>query len=369
MKRREFIQKASLVAAAGLTCGLDRLFAESPIALAAGVPQPPQPPKPPSLFAGPNPPYAQEIPATPFDAPPGSWTLVGMPDTQNMDQGEYSRQTEWIVAHQKSHNILFVAHEGDIVEVSTDLDNWKRAQTAMRILTDAGIPYALLPGNHDLGRPDSLLDRVTDVHHSFSRFTYLNNYFSAEDYRHSEAMGLFEPGKMENSWHTFTAPTGDYLLVALEYAPRNEAVEWADRIVAQCPTRKVIILTHAYTNCDNTTRVKLDITPAGRDSANDGDQIWEKLVRKHRNIFLVLSGHVCNTGTGYLVSTGNHGQRVHQILANYQALVVPHRPYHGGAYLRLMQFYPDGETVQVKSYSPWLDDWLMTPDQQFRFTI
>jgi hypothetical protein len=78
---------------------------------------------------------------------------------------------------------------------------------------------------------------------------------------------------------------------------------------------------------------------------------------------------VLNYGTGYLVSTGDHQQKVHQILANYQGAVEPRRAYGGGGFLRLMQFFPDGETVQVKTYSPWYDVWLTEPEQQFRLNL
>ena len=40
----------------------------------------------------------------------------------------------------------------------------------------------------------------------------------------------------------------------------------------------------------------------GDSAVNDGEQIWEKLVKKHSNIRFVFSGHVLNTGVGTLVS-------------------------------------------------------------------
>jgi len=318
-------------------------------------------------------PYAEQMPIVPFDAPAGTWTLAVLPDTQNMADSfpaEYDRQTEWIVAHQKTHNIIFVAHEGDVVDNNTIRRQWENAQKSMRILTDASIPYALLPGNHDLGTDGTAQDRST----------LLNDYFSADDYRHSEAFGLFETGKMENSWHHFTAPTGNYLLLALEFAPRNAVVDWADGIVAQNQDRKVIVVTHCHTYYDNTiydwgkygnaqkwAPKEYGIGKGG--DANDGRNLWDKLLKKHQNIFLVLSGHVLKNGTGYTVGIGDHGQKTHQILANYQVAGEPHRPYGGGGYLRLMQFYPDGVTIQVKSYSPWLDQWLTTSDQQFTLKL
>ena len=372
MKRRDFLQKFSLGIASALALGADRLLGGD--VSAYGVPEPPGPPKPP----GPtsvhlvDPPYAHEIPSIPFDAPPGSWTLVVLPDTQSMSSGvaaEYDRQTDWIVAHQQRHNIRFVAHEGDIVDTNAARSQWLVAQKAMRTLTAAGIPYALLPGNHDLGSTNLASDR----------FTLLNDYFNLEDYRHSEGMALFEPGKMENSWHHFTAPTGKYLILALEYGPRDSVVDWASQIVAANPDRKVILLTHAYLTHKS---ARYNWKVQGREQAytpkqdgigshggiNDGEDLWNKLVKNHANLFLVLCGHDLFNGTGYLLSRGDHGHRVHQILANYQLGVEPERPYNGGGYLRLMQFHPDGN-VQVKSYSPWLNQWLTTPDQQFSFTI
>jgi len=319
-------------------------------------------------------PHAEQVPIVPFDAPNGTWTLAVLPDTQNMADlypAEFDRQTEWIVAHRKTHNIIFVAHEGDVVDNNTVRRQWENARKSMHILTDAGIPYALLPGNHDLGEGGPT---------SQNRNTQLNDYFSAEDYRHSEAFGLFEAGKMENSWHHFTAPTGKYLLLALEFGPRNAVVDWADGILAKNQDRKVIVVTHSHTYCDstiydwrkygNTQNWSPKSYGVGKDGgANDGSELWDKLLKKHPHIFLVLSGHVLKNGTGYTVGVGDHGQKIHQILANYQAMVEPRRPYAGGGFLRLMQFYPDGVTVQVKSYSPWLDQWLTASDQQFTLKL
>ena len=326
-----------------------------------------------NLFATEIVPHAKRMPVVPFDAPAGTWTLAVLPDTQNMADSfpaEYDRQTAWIVAHQKTHNIIFVAHEGDVVDNNSIRRQWENAQKSMRILTDAGIPYALLPGNHDLGCET----RGT----AQDRSTLLNDYFLADDYRHSEAFGLFETGKMENSWHHFTAPTGKYLLLALEFGPRNAVVDWADGIVSHNPDRKVIVVTHSHTYYDNTiydwqkngrgqqwNPKAYGIGKGGKGDANDSTDLWNKLLKKQANIFLVLSGHVLKNGTGYTIGIGDRGQKIHQILANYQAAVEPHQPYAGGGFLRLMQFYPDGVTVQVKSYSPWLDQWLTSSDQQF----
>ena len=77
---------------------------------------------------------------------------------------------------------------------------------------------------------------------------------------------------------------------------------------------------------------------------NDGDSMWEKFVRKHKNIFLVMSGHVCTPAktevrhqlhrTGLLTSKGDHGNDVHQICdtkaAPTEATASPPNAFHPG---------------------------------------
>lgn len=352
MKRRAFLKTLG-AAVAGAPLALDALARAVPAEL---------------------PPYARLLPSTPFDAPAGTWTLVVLPDSQNLVEdfpAAFVRQTEWIVAHRERHAIRFVAHEGDVTDNNVP-EQWRNARAAFDRLTNAGIPFCLLPGNHDLGPDGKCADRTT----------LLNDYFGPADYRHSRTVGYFEPGRMENSWHDVATPAGDLLVVALEFGPRDAVLVWADEVVARHPEHWVIVVTHAHLYSDG-TRYDLEQYGAGQQwnprsyvyaradgaSVNDGEQVWRKFAARHRNIRFVLNGHVCNGGAGYLVSQGLHGQPVHQILANYQAAVEPRRPYGGGGYLRLMQFLPDRQTVRVKTYSPWLDEWLTDPAQQFTVTL
>jgi len=56
----------------------------------------------------------------------------------------------------------------------------------------------------------------------------------------------------------------------------------------------------------------------GEDAVNNGEQIWEKLISNYPNILFVFSGHVLNDGVGTFVSEGKYGNKVYQMLANYQ---------------------------------------------------
>lgn len=79
---------------------------------------------------------------------------------------------------------------------------------------------------------------------------------------------------------------------------------------------------------------------------------------------MVLSGHVSTGGLGYLASEGTHGNTVHQMMVDYEKM-------RGGgqAYLRLLEFLPDGKTVQVRTYSPALHQSRQSALEEFTFTL
>jgi hypothetical protein len=62
--------------------------------------------------------------------------------------------------------------------------------------------------------------------------------------------GTFEESRIENSYSHFNFQGQDYLILSLEFGPRNEALAWADAIVTQYPQHKVIMITHSYTGND-----------------------------------------------------------------------------------------------------------------------
>lgn len=311
------------------------------------------------------------VPATEEKAPEGTWTLVVLPDTQYYSSTfpeVFVRQTEWIAKHRDPLRILCVAHEGDITNNNLP-KQWETAQTAMRRLNAAKIPYVLVPGNHDLGNRGK-----TDTHS-----TLLNDYFKESDYENSGAYGLFEPGRLENSWHEISTPTGKFLVVGLEFGPRDEVLEWANKVIAEHPTHATIIVTHAYLKGSGERDRMIDrkrtagnpkaYPYAKEENVNDGQDIWEKLVSKQPNIILVLSGHFTGRGgKAHRVDLGADGQKVHQLFANFQdsgktkGVVKPGRGYGGGGYLRLLRFSRD--KVEVKTYSPWYDHWLNEPGHE-----
>jgi hypothetical protein len=298
----------------------------------------------------------------------GSWTLVLLPDTQvyaRLFPQHYDAQTRWIAQHVRSHNIRCVLHEGDITDNNV-APQWDNALHSMKLL-DGVLPYAMAPGNHDYG-PNG---HATDRNSQFNDAAYFG---PGSAYASQPSVGdFFESHKTDNSYHTFNSGDDDWLVLALEWAPRNEVVDWANRIVEKHPDHLVMLVTHAYMYNDDT---RYDWATKGNTQAwnphsygvaklpsetvNDGQQLWDKLVSRHKNFRFAFNGHVLGDGTGFLSSTGGHGNVVHQVLANYQ---FKHEGGQGD--MRLLEFNKDRNTVEVRTYSPVLDRYDSAPDQQF----
>ncbi|MBN1697606.1 MAG: metallophosphoesterase [Spirochaetales bacterium] len=289
-----------------------------------------------------------------------TFTVIVLPDTQYYTfryPHLFDAQTRWIRENKSAMNILFAFHEGDVTDHNTR-EEWERASKSMELL-DGEVPYAIAPGNHDTGR------------NANTRNTALfNRYFGVWRYRDCPWFGgLYEEGKMDNCYHYFNAGRLRYLVLVLEFAPRDRVLEWANTVVERHPEHRVIIITHLYLYSDNTlhgSKRSHAWAPAaygvGRsaEGANDGVRMWDKLVRRHKNISFVFCGHTLNDGNGILVSKGDHGNTVYQMLINYQM-----NPEGGGGYLRSIEINPNTNSVSIQSYSPYHDLYIIDENNEF----
>ena len=168
---------------------------------------------------------------------PGSWSLVILPDTQiySMSYPElFKDQARWIIANKDRHNIKYVIHLGDISNNNTPAQ-WANASNALTMLNGV-VPYALVNGNHDYGTNGSTSDRSTLLDAYFP----LTNYLSWPTFG-----GAMVSNRLDNSYHLFSAGGADWLILCLEFGPRNSVVAWANSIVNAYPNRRVILVTHA----------------------------------------------------------------------------------------------------------------------------
>ncbi|MDD4268241.1 MAG: metallophosphoesterase [Pirellulales bacterium] len=276
------------------------------------------------------------------------FSVVVLPDTQNYAEkfpDTYLVQTKWIAKNVKRENIKFVIHLGDIVQNhNTSEAEWRVADRAHRQL-DGVVSYSVVPGNHDLGMVEKQLNRDTSLY---------NKYFGPQRFAGQPWYGGHLGETNDNNYCYFDAGGMQFMVLSLEYSPRDETLAWAAEVAARHPRHRVILVTHCY------------MRPKGRDSqtggvfGNSGDGVWEKLVRRAPNIFLVVSGHVL--GVGRQVSVNEAGLPVHETLVDYQGL-----PNGGDGWLRIMRFIPSQDRIEVRAYSPLLDETM--EDQEHTFSL
>jgi 3',5'-cyclic AMP phosphodiesterase CpdA len=300
------------------------------------------------------------------EAPTGvPWTLIALPDTQYYSSTYpqiFDAQTQWIVDNKTERNILYVVHEGDIVD--NDVDNqWTNASHSMHLL-DLNVPYVLAMGNHDYPGAGGAISRET---------TLFDKYFSLTSLDWQPTFkGTYEPGSVSNSFHLFEVNGETWLIVSLEFGPRDAVLAWADRVLKANTSANAIVLTHAYlysdgTRFDHLTRTDQAFNPhtygveARAGGVNDGEEIWQKLILNNPNVRLVLCGHV--HAESHLTSTRDAGPPVHQILADYQD-----DGQGGDGYLRIMTFQPNG-AINVSSYSPYLKQYRTDAENLFTLSL
>ena len=293
-------------------------------------------------------------------------TVVVLPDTQYYSASfpaTFAAQTGWIVEHKTERNIAAVLHVGDLVDNPTSAAQWGVANSSMRAL-DGVVPYVLVPGNHD-----------TDV----NRHGLIDKYFAPSTM--SWIAGTMTAGQIENNFALVDIGPQQWLVLGLEFGPRDAVVAWADKVLKTYPNLPAILVTHAYLYGDGQ---RYDVAISGLDSTqpnfqwfipqyygytasqgiNDGEELWQKLVLPNKNVRLVFCGH--DSAAARLTSTRPDGSRVHQMLSDYQWL---NGADDGFGYLRTLEFDYDKKEIRVQTYSPSLDLFLTDDANQFSLSL
>ncbi len=286
------------------------------------------------------------------------FSLIVLPDTQvyAMNYPDiFQAQMKWIRKNADGLNIAAVIHEGDITSNNNDPE-WKVAKSAFNQI-DRTVPYILAAGNHDLWG--------YNCSPSQPRGSRFNNYFTQKEYNEKPWYADHYHGSgNENAQYYFNAGNLQFMVITLDFGAPDEVLAWADAAVSANEDKRTIIVTHCYMNFNNRRVGPGDAyNPHLFDyDANDGEEIWNKFVKKHNNIFLVVSGHVVGNCASRLTSIGEKGNEIHQVLANYQML------NHGGdGWLRIILFMPDANEIVFLTYSPYLKRYLV--DNNNYFTI
>ena len=265
------------------------------------------------------------------------FTIVALPDTQWYSEfypATFTAQTQWIRDNTVSKNIVFTVHLGDLVESQHDHDElvteqWRNAKKAMDLLN--GLKYSVLPGNHD-----NCNFATNAINNSF-----FNSVFPYTDFeKYPWYAGHYPQNGNENSYSLVDISCQKLLILNIGYfgdisEPTDELLKvfaWANAAITQYPDRGVIVVTHALIGNDG-------------EFLQPGRLLWDRVIKKHRNVFLALCGHECTEST--ITQTGESGNVVNILLSDYQC-----DENGGNGYLRVMQFIPSRSIIHIETFSP-----------------
>lgn len=294
-----------------------------------------------------------------------SFEFVVLPDTQTYVEEYpeiYLHQMQWIANNKDRFS--FVLHVGDITQNNNGKE-WDIAKKGFNSI-EGKVPYSFALGNHDMGSESG---KFADTRNT----SLANAFFSPNKLPH--LMASFPKGKVDNLLSEFKKENQKWMVLSLEFGPRNKTIEWADEMIAKNPEHNFIVITHAYLFEDSTLHDGEDWwlpegygigIDTGEEAPNNGGQLWEKLIKKHDNILMVFSGHILKSGVGTLVSTGEKGNKVYQMLANYQK-GVEGSENGGNGFLRIIKVNPKENRIEVKTYSPWLNEFMDEKEHNFTF--
>jgi len=285
--------------------------------------------------------FTDKEPVTDYD-----YSLAVVGDIQNMTllyPDKLNYVYDWIVENKDEKKIEFVLSMGDITNNRTDKE-WQIAQAQINKL-DGVVPYNVMRGNHD----DS---------------AGLNKYFPYSKYK--DVLGGAYNNKMDNTWQELVVGNEKYIIFVLDFGAKDDALNWASKIIEEHPNHKIIITTHAYLNPEGQLLTKESthhpsyVPSSLGEEYNDPDEMWEKLIRKHKNIVMVLCGHESCNNVLMLKQKGDNGNVVTSLLIDPQA--VDGRT-SGSGIIVMLYFSNNGNTVTVEQYSTVKQQYFMRESQ------
>ncbi len=271
-------------------------------------------------------------PANPLDTPRSEYdfSIAWESDTQYYNEEFLQHQTaihDYVLGQRENQNIQYLIHTGDIVDDYDQPYQWANAAGEYARLDDAGLPYGVLAGNHDVG---SGLSDYSQYSQFFGEARYGANPWYGGSYQ-------------DNRGHYDLVSAGgiDFVMLYMGWDPQADHIAWMNDVLARYPERVAIVNLHEFM-----------LTTGGLGPVPQ--QILDEVVATNPNVRMVLSGHYHDAFTRIDQfdddGDGAVDRDVYSMLFDYQGL-----PEGGQGFLRLLQFDNEGQSMRVRTYSPSLD--------------
>ncbi|GIO86968.1 hypothetical protein J25TS5_39000 [Paenibacillus faecis] len=271
------------------------------------------------------------------------FTILWFTDTQYYAESYpeiFDTMGDWIADQYRRGTFSYAIHTGDIVNKANDEAQWKVADRNLKKLDETGVPYGVLAGNHDV-----IIDGVD--------YTNYGKYVGADRYEKNPWYG----GQMDNNrnhydLYSFGGHDFIFLYIGFGLEDTPETIAWANEVLKKHADRVAIVGMHAYLETNGTL-------------SNMAQNVFDQVIAPNPNVQLVLSGHyhAANRVVKTVQNPDGSTRRVIEMLADYQG-----GPSGGSGYLRLLKFDPSAGTLDVDTYSPYLDDYNFFDDAIEDFT-
>lgn len=260
------------------------------------------------------------------------FSFAWITDTQYYTESwpqHFTTMNQWIVNNIDRYNIKYAIHTGDLVDEWEQDYQWTCADENMNLFDNAGLPYGVLAGNHDVSSGNELYDNYWK-YFGADRFENKNTY--KESYENN--LGHYD---------LVTVDGVEMIMLYMSWDIYTEEIEWMNKILAQYSDRPAILNFHRYTN----QKGVLDYT---------GTMVQEQVVAKNPNVFAVLNGHYHGAAINITAfdddNDGTKERTVYQICTDYQS-----GAEGGMGYVKMLYFDLENGKIYMNSYSPVLDDY------------
>jgi hypothetical protein len=176
-----------------------------------------------------------------------------------------------------------------------------------------------------------------------------NQWFPSARYADRPWYGGHYGTNNDNHYILFSASGLDFIAIHMAYdtTPSSAVLDWARDLLASHPNRRGIVVAHSIAGVGN---------PAGWTAQGSATY---KALKGSPNLFMMLCGHISGEGRRTDTSAGT----IHTLMADYQS-----RTNGGDGWLRILEFVPADNAINVKTYSPTLDRYENDLDSQFSLT-
>lgn len=314
------------------------------------------------------------------------FTVVVMPDTQYLVARKrggtpkmFQDMITWIKNNRTAENIVYVAGVGDIVDDGDRLtpqgtdpnpvpvdSQWINAssnggyyalETPITGLPN-GIPYGHAVGNHEQTPRGYPVTGTTNNYNS----KFGKSHFSGRSYYG----GSYRTTDNDSHYDLFSAGGVDFIVIYVELdefdEERTALNNWVDGKLATYASRKAIIVSHFILGWDGDGVFEQQLADETPGFGSQASTLYTK-IKNRPNVMMMLSGHV--SGVGRRQDTYN-GKTVKSFLTDFQNTTdFQTVPNGGSGMLRLLTFSKDKDLIRVRTYSPYLNQWLTDAYNQY----